>query len=213
MHFMNTPQWSDILIQIRVLYAILRITYLFHGILIWFPILYILFWRMLWTWSSLMTIRDGLAALTCWRGYGCHRRRETESGCLLKPPTGQVPHFVSHEPVKRLLWWIPHQKLRERFCLNMYRKLQLLQYSSSAKGRLLFGWHVSFTSCKTCSLHSAQKQSVESPSSAKSPVPYLFATLAVRDLKAVIRHQLTERFPKSKATAVRAGASSGRWGL
>lgn len=123
MHFMNTPQWSDILIQIRVLYAILRITYLFHGILIWFPILYILFWRMLWTWSSLMTIRDGLAALTCWRGYGCHRRRETESGCLLKPPTGQVPHFVSHEPVKRLLWWIPHQKLRERFawtCTESY---------------------------------------------------------------------------------------------
>ena len=32
--FYNMLQQSDILIQLRVLYAILRITYLFHGILI-----------------------------------------------------------------------------------------------------------------------------------------------------------------------------------
>lgn len=47
---------------------------------------------------------------------------------------------------------------------------------------------------------------------AKSPVQSvvvrLFATLAVRGLKVVIKDQLKERFPRAKATAVPAAASS-----
>ena len=64
---------------------------------------------------------------------------------------------------------------RGRICAwsDEHRQSQLIGCHSgldpgppSKLGRLLFGWDVSFTSCKTCSLHPAQKQSVELASSA-----------------------------------------------